>query len=130
MIDDSLNVFGLPLVSCSEQPKTGFYRTGCCDTGKDDFGMHTICIIATEEFLEFSAAMGNDLTTPRPEFDFPGLNPGDKWCLCASRWNEAFEFGKAPNVILEATHEKSLEIVSLEDLIKHAHRSNDSAASA
>jgi hypothetical protein len=114
------NVFGERLQSCSERPVTGFFRTGCCHTGADDVGLHTVCIEVTAEFLAFSKACGNDLSTPLPDFDFPGLNPGDRWCLCAARWREALEAGKAPRVILMATHEATLQIVSLEDLKRYA----------
>lgn len=99
---------------------TGFYRNGCCDTGSGDMGVHTVCVQVTEEFLEFSKRRGNDLITPIPEYNFPGLNPGDRWCLCAARWKEAFESGKAPGVVLEATHIATLEFVSLEELQQHA----------
>ena len=101
------NVLGATLADCSHDPKTGFYRSGCCETGPDDAGVHTVCAVLTEEFLEFSRSRGNDLSTPRPEFGFPGLDPGDRWCLCAARWLEAFEAGCAPRVDLEATHEKT-----------------------
>ena len=114
------NVFGEKLQSCSERPVTGFFRTGCCHTGADDVGLHTVCIEVTAEFLAFSKACGNDLSTPLPDFDFPGLNPGDRWCLCAARWREALEAGKAPRVILTATHEATLQIVSLDDLKRYA----------
>jgi uncharacterized protein (DUF2237 family) len=114
------NVFGDPLASCSEQPLTGFYRSGCCHTGPEDVGLHTVCVEVTAEFLAFSKAKGNDLSTPRPEFRFPGLKPGDRWCLCAARWREALEAGRAPRVILTATHEATLEIVALDDLKLHA----------
>jgi uncharacterized protein (DUF2237 family) len=114
------NVFGERLQSCSERPVTGFFRTGCCHTGADDVGLHTVCIEVTAEFLAFSKACGNDLSTPLPDFDFPGLNPGDRWCLCAARWREALEAGKAPRVILMATHEATLQIVSLDDLKRYA----------
>ena len=114
------NVFGEPLVSCSERPLTGFYRSGCCHTGPEDVGLHTICVEVTAEFLAFSKARGNDLSTPRPEFGFPGLEPGDRWCLCAARWREAFEAGRAPRVILSATHEATLELVELGDLKRYA----------
>ena len=114
------NVFGEPLVSCSERPLTGFYRTGCCHTGPEDLGLHTVCVEVTAEFLAFSKARGNDLSTPRPEFGFPGLEPGDRWCLCAARWREAFEAGRAPRVILAATHEATLDLVGLDDLKRHA----------
>lgn len=119
------NVFGNPLKNCSDEPLTGFFRDGCCNTGEEDFGMHTVCARVTEEFLEFSKEQGNDLTTPRPEFDFPGLKPGDRWCLCASRWFEAFEAGFAPLVDLEATHEKTLEVVPLSILVKYAEKSEE-----
>lgn len=118
--DMQRNVLGGPLGVCSEQPVTGFYRTGCCDTGPDDVGRHTVCIVATEEFLAFSKARGNDLSTPRPEFDFPGLQPGQRWCLCAARWKEALKAGMAPKVVLNATNEATLDIVSLEDLKRYA----------
>lgn len=114
------NVFGDPLSTCSERPLTGFYRSGCCHTGPEDLGLHTVCVEVTAEFLAFSKARGNDLSTPRPEFDFPGLEPGDRWCLCAARWREAFEAGRAPRVILAATHEATLEIVDLDELKRYA----------
>lgn len=110
------NVFGEPLETCSMRPLTGFYRSGCCDTGPEDFGVHTVCVEVTKEFLAFSKARGNDLSTPVPEFGFPGLQPGDRWCLCAARWQEALDAGMAPRVVLAATHERTLEIVKLEDL--------------
>lgn len=114
------NVLGGPLGLCSEKPVTGFYRTGCCDTGPQDIGRHTVCIIATAEFLAFSKSRGNDLSTPMPEYDFPGLKPGDRWCLCAARWKEAFDAGMAPKVVLNATNEATLDIVALEDLKRFA----------
>ncbi|MCC6656775.1 MAG: DUF2237 domain-containing protein [Rhodocyclaceae bacterium] len=114
------NVLGGPLGVCSEQPVTGFYRTGCCDTGPDDLGRHTVCIVASEDFLAFSKARGNDLSTPRPEFDFPGVLPGQRWCLCAARWKEALKAGMAPKVVLDATNEATLDLVSLEELKRHA----------
>jgi uncharacterized protein len=114
------NVLGGELATCSMNPKTGFYRNGCCETGVNDHGTHTVCAVMTAEFLEFSYSRGNDLITPRPEYEFPGLKPGDNWCLCASRWREAFQAGKAPLVNLAATHEKTLEFVSLEDLQRFA----------
>ncbi|HEY9416090.1 MAG TPA: DUF2237 domain-containing protein [Pseudonocardia sp.] len=114
------NVLGGELESCSTDPLTGFYRTGCCDTGGEDAGVHTVCARVTAEFLEFSSSAGNDLSTPRPEFGFAGLRPGDQWCLCASRWAEALEAGKAPRVVLEATHARTLEWVDLADLRRHA----------
>ena len=109
----SLNVNGDPLQSCSTAPMTGFYRNGCCDTGPADRGSHTVCAIMTAEFLAFSKYVGNDLSTPRPEFGFPGLKPGDRWCLCAGRFLQAHEDGCAPEVNLDATHEAALEIVPL-----------------
>lgn len=108
--------------SCSEDPLTGYYRNGCCDSGKDDLGQHMVCAVMTEEFLKFSKSMGNDLTTPIPKFNFPGLNPGDKWCLCAARWKEAYDAGMAPMVLLEATNELALNIVPMEMLIEHAYK--------
>jgi uncharacterized protein (DUF2237 family) len=114
------NVFGDPLSVCSQQPLTGFYRSGCCHTGPEDVGLHTVCVEVTADFLAFSKARGNDLSTAQPEFGFPGLNPGDRWCLCAARWREALDAGKAPRVILAATHEATLEIVALADLKRHA----------
>lgn len=114
------NVLGDKLIPCSEKPVTGFYRDGCCNTGPDDLGVHTVCAVMTAEFLEFSKARGNDLSTPMPEFGFPGLKPGDRWCLCAARWKEALDAGKAPRVVLGATHEATLEFASLEDLKRHA----------
>jgi uncharacterized protein (DUF2237 family) len=114
------NVYGEPLKSCSDRPLTGFFRTGCCHTGPEDVGQHTVCIEVTVEFLAFSKARGNDLSTPQPDFDFPGLKPGDRGCLCAARWREAREAGSPPRVILEATHEDTLEIVELKDLKRYA----------
>jgi uncharacterized protein (DUF2237 family) len=114
------NVLGGLLGSCSEAPITGFFRDGCCNTSDEDLGSHTICVVLTADFLEFSKARGNDLSTPRPEFDFPGLKPGDRWCLCAARWREALHAGKAPRVVLNATNEAALLIVSLDDLKRHA----------
>ncbi|MEP7075117.1 MAG: DUF2237 domain-containing protein [Acidobacteriota bacterium] len=114
------NVLGTELKSCSTDPMTGFYRDGCCNTGPDDHGKHTVCIVATDEFLEFSRSAGNDLSTPMPQYGFPGVKDGDRWCLCVTRWQEAFEAGRAPHVDLEATHENALEIVKLEDLKAYA----------
>ena len=114
------NVLGGELASCSESPRTGYYRNGCCDTGPGDLGVHTVCARVTAEFLEFSRAQGNDLTTPHPELEFPGLQPGDQWCLCAPRWQEAFEAGVAPPVVLEATHVGTLEWCDLAALQAHA----------
>ena len=112
------NVLGGELTDCSHDPVTGFYRDGCCETGSDDAGVHTVCARVTAEFLEFSAARGNDLT--RSHENFPGLSPGDRWCLCASRWKEALDGGVAPPVVLEASHSLSLEWVDLADLRAHA----------
>jgi uncharacterized protein (DUF2237 family) len=114
-----MNVLGEKLEDCSHSPKTGFYREGCCDTGDEDFGLHTVCCEVTAEFLEFSKKAGNDLSTPNPSVGFPGLKPGDRWCVCAGRWKEAFEAGFAAPVVLEATHVNTLDVVSLEDLRKH-----------
>ena len=114
------NVLGGPLDACSKDPLTGFTRSGCCETGPQDLGSHTVCAVMTEEFLAFTLAAGNDLSTPRPEFRFPGLKPGDRWCLCAGRWAEALAAGQAPKVNLAATHAKALEVVDLEDLKAHA----------
>ncbi len=116
------NVLGTALQTCSFDPLTGFTRSGCCETGIEDTGSHTVCAQMTDEFLAFSLSRGNDLTTARPEYGFEGLRAGDRWCLCASRWLEASEAGFAPPVILEACHEKCLEIVSLADLKYHALR--------
>lgn len=117
-----LNVLGGPLQACSFDPLTGFTRTGCCETGPDDLGEHTVCARMTEEFLAFSLARGNDLVTPQPQWRFAGLKPGDRWCLCAARWLEAWEAGVAPPVVLEATHEAALRVVPLEALRSHAWR--------
>jgi len=114
------NVLGGPLGICSDQPLTGFFRDGCCNTSEEDGGSHTVCVILTADFLAFSKARGNDLSTPRLEFDFAGLNPGDRWCLCAARWQEALVEGKAPRVVLNACNEHALEIVSLDELKRHA----------
>ena len=114
----SRNVLGGELSSCSDNPKTGFFRDGCCNTSEDDRGLHTVCVQVTAEFLEFSKLRGNDLSTPRPEFQFAGLKPGNRWCLCAARWREALEAGVAPLVYLASTHERTLEIVPFEDLKK------------
>jgi uncharacterized protein (DUF2237 family) len=114
------NVLGGPLGTCSERPLTGFFRDGCCNTSDEDVGRHTVCIVLTAEFLEFSKAAGNDLSTPRPEFDFPGLQPGDRWCLCAARWRQAWEAGSAPRVVLNATNEATLDIVPLDALKAYA----------
>ena len=114
------NVLGGELAACSVDPLTGFYRNGCCETGPEDAGMHTVCAVMTAEFLRFSLSVGNDLSTPRPEFDFPGLRPGDRWCLCAPRWKEALDAGVAPPLVLSATHEEVLAIAPLGILKDHA----------
>ena len=114
------NVLGGDLKTCCTQPMTGFYRTGRCDTGAGDFGVHVVCAKVTAEFLTFSRSRGNDLATPVPEAGFPGLKPGDRWCLCAARWQEALEAGVAPPVVLAATHMSALEFVGLDDLMRHA----------
>ena len=114
------NVLGGELASCSRAPMTGFFRNGCCDTGPQDAGSHTVCAVLTADFLAFSKRRGNDLSTPRPEFGFAGLVPNDRWCLCAPRWQEAFEAGAAPKVILSACHERALDHCRLEDLRAHA----------
>lgn len=113
------SVLGKPLEACCKHPRTGFYRDGYCRTGPDDTGLHTVCAVMTTAFLTFSRSRGNDLSTPRPEFDFPGLMAGDRWCLCVGRWAEAFREGLAPPVVLEATHLSALEFVNLEDLRAH-----------
>jgi len=116
----SINVYGKELETCCDNPKTGFFRNGRCDTCKEDLGVHTVCILATEEFLVFSKGAGNDLSTPRPEFNFPGVKPGNRWCLCAMRWKEAYEQGKAPPVFLESTHEATLKLVDFNILQQFA----------
>ena len=116
------NVFGEPLITCSTKPLTGYFRNGCCDTDNTDTGMHTVCIIVNQDFLSFSKAVGNDLSTPMPQYGFSGLKDGDKWCLCALRWKEALINKMAPKVILEATNEETLKIVNIEDLILHSHK--------
>ncbi len=119
-MDESLNVFNEPLHSCSDEPLTGFFRDGCCNTGDDDRGSHTVCVEVTQAFLEFSQSRGNDLSSARPEFGFPGLKAGDRWCLCAARWLEAYEEGAAPRVLLTRTHLRALEIVPLGLLRQYA----------
>ncbi|MDB4756572.1 DUF2237 domain-containing protein [Mariniblastus sp.] len=114
------NVMGTELEVCSLSPRTGFYRDGCCHTGQQDVGLHLVCIESTADFLEFSKSVGNDLSTPNEMYDFPGLVEGDRWCLCALRWKEALQAGKAPKVNLKATHISILEFVDLEDLQRHA----------
>jgi uncharacterized protein len=119
-MDDSENVFGETLETCSDKPKTGFFRDGCCNTSAQDTGSHTVCVQVTKEFLEFSRFRGNDLSTPRPEFGFPGLKPGDRWCLCAERWREAHAAGMAPRVFLRSTHKRALDVVPLKVMKEHA----------
>jgi len=114
------NVLGGPLIACCMEPRTGFFRDGHCHTGPQDLGSHTVCAQLTTEFLRFSVARGNDLVSPRPEFGFPGLRPGDRWCLCVARWAEALEAGVAPPVLLSATHERALDVVTLAQLQAHA----------
>ncbi|MBS0550424.1 MAG: DUF2237 domain-containing protein [Proteobacteria bacterium] len=116
----SINVLGGILLPCSTEPLTGFFRDGCCNTGREDRGLHTVCAVMTAEFLAFSKAAGNDLSTPMPQYGFAGLKPGDRWCLCAERWKEALEAGAAPLVVLEATHAVTLHVVSLTALKQHA----------
>ena len=116
----SINVYGKELETCCDNPKTGFFRNGMCDTCKEDLGVHTVCILATEEFLAFSKGAGNDLSTPRPEYNFTGVKPGNRWCLCAMRWKEAYEQGKAPPVFLESTHEATLKLVDFNILQQYA----------
>ncbi len=122
-----LNVFGEKLTPCSIAPVTGFFRDGCCTTGPQDTGRHVVCVEVTAAFLAFSQRIGNDLSTPRPEFDFPGLRPGDRWCLCALRWQEALEAGAAPRVVLDATNQAALRHVRLDDLRRHALPSESEA---
>jgi uncharacterized protein len=117
---NATNVLGTTLATCCTSPMTGFYRDGCCNTGGGDMGVHIVCAQVTAEFLAFSKAQGNDLSTPMPAFEFPGLKPGDRWCLCAARWQEALEAGVAPPVLLQATHATAVEHVSLADLKDHA----------
>lgn len=114
------NVLGGKLQVCGQDPKTGFYRTGCCETGPEDSGRHVVCAILTDSFLKYSLQQGNDLITPRPGYSFPGLQAGDRWCLCALRWKEALSAGVAPPVVLEATHEAALRYVTMENLLAHA----------
>ena len=119
-IDESLNVYDEPLIPCGIDPITGFFRDGCCNTNDQDHGCHTVCVAVTAEFLEYSRSRGNDLSTPVPAFGFVGLKPGDAWCLCASRWLEAHEGGRAPRVFMQRTHKKTLEIVPMEILSAYA----------
>lgn len=125
---DAKNVLGGVLRACSNEPTTGFYRTGRCETGPRDTGRHVVCAEMTEAFLEFTKEQGNDLSTPRPDWEFPGLEPGDRWCLCAARWQEALEAGVAPPVFLAATHEHALQMLNLEDLKAHAVDAPSSAS--
>ena len=118
------NVVGGSLLSCSTDPPTGFFRDGCCATGPEDLGSHTVCTVVTAEFLEFSARAGNDLSTPRPQWGFPGLSPGDRWCVCAARWLEAYHAGCAPAVVLGATHARALDVVPIDALLAHAARAD------
>lgn len=120
----SINVLGGPLRPCSTEPLTGFYRDACCNTGPEDRGLHTVCAVMTAEFLVFSRSAGNDLSTPLPEYGFPGLKPGDRWCLCAARWKQAYDAGQAPPVVLEATHAITLQVVTLAALRRYAWQPN------
>lgn len=119
------NVLGGTLLTCCTSPVTGFFRNGRCDTNEQDTGMHVVCAILTQEFLEFSKSRGNDLMTPRPQWGFPGLKAGDKWCLCAARWKEAYDAGVAPMVVLEATHQNALQVASLDELKRYATLSDE-----
>ena len=118
--DPSLNVFGEALIPCSTDPLTGFFRDGCCNTSEQDMGSHTVCVVLTDDFLEFSKSKGNDLSTPMPAYGFPGLKGGERWCLCARRWLEAYRAGKAPKVILRATHQRALEVIEMDILREFA----------
>jgi uncharacterized protein (DUF2237 family) len=128
-VSEALHVLGGVLKPCSLAPRTGWFRDGCCRSDPSDRGMHWVCAVVTREFLEFSRAQGNDLITPRPEFDFPGLKPGDRWCLCAPRWLEAYHAGVAPPVILEATHVHALAVIPLPILLAHRHEASEAAPS-
>ena len=119
-MDAKINVLGEPLKPCSEEPMTGFFRDGCCNTSPEDLGRHVVCVRVTAEFLEFSRSRGNDLSTPMPEYGFPGLQPGDQWCLCAARWQEALQANAAPRVVLQSTHAAALQVVKLADLKQYA----------
>ena len=121
MKDPELSVLDQPLQACCTNPMTGWFRDGFCRTDALDHGSHVVCAVVTDEFLDFTRSRGNDLQTPRPEYRFPGLKAGDRWCLCALRWREAWEAGKAPAVVLEATHRKALEYISLQELVEHAY---------
>ena len=118
--EPDINVVGGSLLPCSTDPVTGFFRDGCCATGEEDIGRHTVCAIVTADFLAFSARAGNDLSTPRPQWGFPGLSPGDRWCVCAARWLEAYDAGCAPGVVLGATHARAVEVVGIDALLAHA----------
>ncbi len=120
MADEDRNVLGGPLAPCSRAPLTGFYRDGCCNTGPEDVGLHIVCAQVTGEFLEFARKQGNDLVSPAPQFGFPGLKPGDRWCVCAGTWRQAYEAGVAPPVVLQSTHEETLAVVPLAALKEHA----------
>ncbi|MBC2838565.1 DUF2237 family protein [Robiginitalea sp. SC105] len=124
-METNRNVLGGELIPCSLEPVTGFYRNGLCSTGPGDSGSHVVCAIMTEEFLRFTKSRGNDLSSPMPYFNFPGLKPGDSWCLCATRWKEAYEEGVAPPVILEATHQKALEFLEFSWLLEYKHTPQD-----
>lgn len=124
-MEKAKNVLGTALETCSRTPLTGFFRDGSCHTGPNDVGSHTVCVQVTDEFLQITQIMGNDLSTPQPRLGFPGLKPGDRWCLCALRWQEALEAGVAPPVILRATHEAALQHVAMADLVKHAAPDDD-----
>ena len=124
-MEPSLNVLGGPLERCSTKPLTGFYRNGCCDTGPEDRGSHTVCVIVTAEFLAMSKYLGNDLSTPRPGFNFDGLQPGDRWCLCAARFLQAAQEMAAPKVVLEATHRRALQIVPMALLQAHQSKAEN-----
>ncbi len=126
---DALNVLGTPLQACSFDPLTGYFRDGCCNTREDDTGSHVVCARVTQAFLDFSRARGNDLVTPVPAYRFAGLKPGDRWCLCALRWKEAWEAGVAPPVVLEATHRRALDFVPLAALKAHAWLPGEDCAS-
>lgn len=116
-----LNLFGQPVITCSKEPLTGYFRDGCCNTDETDLGSHTVCVVATSEFLQFSVKVGNDLSTPMPEYNFKGVQPGDRWCLCAERFLEAHQNNAAPKVVMEATNESALEIIPMEVLLQHAY---------
>lgn len=120
MKESAKNIFGEKLIACGMDPVTGFYRNGCCDTGPQDAGSHTVCVAVTDEFLSFTKSAGNDLSTPAPQYGFPGLKAGDRWCLCASRWFEAYKAGHAPRVYVQSTHEAALRIIPLDVLTKMA----------